>query len=68
MRIFVVVALATTLLAAAAQAQTPSGFGVGPTIGTLGAGLEGSYRAGPYLGFRLDGSALSFAHGQRHPV
>jgi hypothetical protein len=47
------------LAATAARAQTAP-FGIGPTVSTLGVGLEGSYRAGPFLGFRLDASALSF--------
>lgn len=59
MRISVVAALAMALPTSGAWAQTAP-FGIGPTIGTLGAGLEGSLRAGPYLGLRLDGSALSF--------
>jgi hypothetical protein len=63
MRMFVVVAFAMALLAAAAQAQTAP-FGIGPTVSTLGVGLEGSFRAGPYLGFRLDASALSFDYNR----
>jgi hypothetical protein len=59
MRRFVVAAVAMALPASAAWAQTAP-FGVGPTIGTLGAGLEGSLRVGPFLGVRLDGSVLSF--------
>jgi hypothetical protein len=59
MRTFVVAALAMVAAVSAAQAQTAP-FGIGPTVGTLGVGLEGSLRVGPYLGLRLDGSALSF--------
>jgi len=59
MRKFVVAALAMVAAVSSAQAQTAP-FGIGPTIGTLGVGVEGSLRAGPFLGVRLDGSALSF--------
>jgi hypothetical protein len=59
MRIFVVAALAMVAVVSTARAQTAP-FGIGPTIGTLGAGVEGSVRVGPYLGLRLDASALSF--------
>ena len=62
MRIVVVAAVTMAVaaaMAATARAQTAP-FGVGPTIGTLGAGLEGSLRVGPNLGLRLDGSALDF--------
>ena len=54
-----VAALALALPASMARAQTAP-FGIGPTIGTLGAGLDGGVRVGPYLGLRLDASALSF--------
>jgi hypothetical protein len=55
---------ASALLASASvQAQTASSggpFTIGPTIGTLGAGLEAGWRASPNLGVRLDASALDF--------
>ena len=55
---------AALLAAAGASAQgmsgSPSGFTLGPTLGTLGAGVEGGLRAGDYLGFRLDAGVLSF--------
>lgn len=39
-------------------------FGFGPTAGTLGVGVEGSWRPGPYLGLRLDASALPFDYNR----
>lgn len=62
-------AVASPVLApggAAAQevGESPAGFTLGPTIGTLGAGAEAGYRAGDYLGFRLDASALSFDYNR----
>jgi hypothetical protein len=54
--------LAVLLAAGSASAQSlpDSGFTLGPTFGTLGAGVEGGYRANSYLGFRLDASFLNF--------
>jgi hypothetical protein len=68
MRTFVAAALAVALLASAARAQTSpfaaDAFGLGPTAGTLGVGVEGSWRPGAYLGLRLDASALPFDYSR----
>lgn len=49
--------------AIAASSYDPTGFSVGPVLGTLGAGVELGYRATPYIGARanLTGGPLHVA-------
>ena len=49
---------------AASAQDARSGVTLGPTIGTLGAGAEAGFRAGPYIGIRLDASFLSFDYNR----
>ena len=63
--IIVSVLLAAFFAPWAAFAQDArSGVTLGPTIGTLGAGAEVGFRAGPYFGVRLDASFLSFDYNR----
>jgi hypothetical protein len=60
--ILLLLGVLAALPAAAQETSTPGGVTLGPTLGTLGAGGELGYRAGPYLGVRLDVSYLHFPY------
>jgi hypothetical protein len=62
----VVLAAHSAISSASAQdaAGSRSGFTLGPTVSTLGAGAEAGFRAGPYIGVRLDANLLSFDYNR----
>src|SRR5579864_1886467 len=58
------VLLAPSVVDAQEAAGSRSGITLGPTISTLGAGAEAGFRAGPYIGLRLDANILSFDYNR----